>query len=105
LPRPPCPPKAPDNRRPLQRRHTSSGDHLQTDSLLTAQPLLTGAPDAMLFIVPHQPSEFWMRPALHELNAAPHSIAADRVREAFRRLARSSRLWHLRTTLWRYTTP
>ena len=78
----------------------SYGDYLHTDQILTAQHCLTGAHDEMLFIIQHQTSELWMRLIIHELDAARRMIAADRVREAFKMLARVSRIFEQLTNAW-----
>ncbi len=78
----------------------SYGDYLQIDRILTAQNCLTPAHDEMLFIIQHQTSELWMRLALHELDAARLMIAADRVREAFKMLARISRIFEQLNNAW-----
>lgn len=78
----------------------SYGDYLQIDRILDAQRLLTGAHDEMLFIIQHQTSELWMRLALHELDAARRAIAADRAPEAFKMLARISRIFEQLNSAW-----
>ena len=78
----------------------SYGDYLQIDRILDAQRLLTGAHDEMLFIIQHQTSELWMRLALHELDAARHAIASDRAPEAFKKLARISRIFEQLNNAW-----
>ncbi|MFN4158900.1 MAG: tryptophan 2,3-dioxygenase [Gemmobacter sp.] len=78
----------------------SYGDYLRLDAILGAQRLLTGAHDEMLFVIQHQTSELWMRLALHELDAARHLIAADRVREAFKMLARVARILEQLNNAW-----
>ena len=78
----------------------SYGDYLQIDRLLTAQRPLTGAHDEMLFIIQHQTSELWMKLALHELDAARAAIAADRLREAFKMLARIARIFEQLNNAW-----
>ncbi len=78
----------------------SYGDYLQIDRILTAQRLLTGAHDEMLFIIQHQTSELWMKLALHELDAARKMIAADRSREAFKMLARIARIFEQLNNAW-----
>jgi tryptophan 2,3-dioxygenase len=71
----------------------SYGDYLRIDQILDAQHMLTSAHDEMLFIIQHQTSELWMRLALHELDAARRAIAEDRAPEAFKMLARISRIF------------
>lgn len=78
----------------------SYGDYLQIDNILNAQHCLTEAHDEMLFIIQHQTSELWMRLALHELDAARRMISADRAREAFKMLARVSRIFEQLNSAW-----
>ena len=78
----------------------SYGDYLKIDSILGAQTLLTGAHDEMLFIIQHQTSELWMRLALHELDAARQAVAAGKVRNAFKMLARISRIFEQLNSAW-----
>ncbi len=78
----------------------SYGDYLQIDSILAAQHPMTDAHDEMLFIIQHQTSELWMRLALHELDAARRMIAADRAQEAFKMLARVSRIFEQLNSAW-----
>jgi tryptophan 2,3-dioxygenase len=78
----------------------SYGDYLQIDRILGAQTPLSDAHDEMLFIIQHQTSELWMRLALHELDAARQMIAADRVQEAFKMLARVARIFEQLNNAW-----
>ena len=78
----------------------SYGDYLHIDQILTAQHLLTGAHDEMLFIVQHQVSELWMRLALHEIDAARTAISQDRAPEAFKMLARVARIFEQLNNAW-----
>ena len=78
----------------------SYGDYLHIDRLLTSQRLLTGAHDEMLFIIQHQTSELWMKLALHELDAARRAIAEGRASEAFKILARISRIFEQLNNAW-----
>ena len=78
----------------------SYGDYLQIDRILGAQTPLTDAHDEMLFIIQHQTSELWMRLALHEMDAARIALAADRPREAFKMLARISRIFEQLNSAW-----
>ena len=78
----------------------SYGDYLQIDNILTAQNLRTGAHDEMLFIIQHQTSELWMKLALHELDAARNAVAQGRAREAFKMLARISRIFEQLNSAW-----
>jgi tryptophan 2,3-dioxygenase len=78
----------------------SYGDYLHIDQILSSQRQLTTAHDEMLFIIQHQTSELWMKLALHELNAARMAIAADRAPEAFKMLARISRIFEQLNNAW-----
>ncbi|MEO8243962.1 MAG: tryptophan 2,3-dioxygenase [bacterium] len=78
----------------------SYGDYLHIDRILSSQRLLTGAHDEMLFIIQHQTSELWMKLALHELTAARKAIAEDRLREAFKMLARIARIFEQLNNAW-----
>jgi tryptophan 2,3-dioxygenase len=78
----------------------SYGDYLHIDQILTAQRQLTTAHDEMLFIIQHQTSELWMKLALHELDAARRAVAEDRAPEAFKMLARISRIFEQLNNAW-----
>jgi tryptophan 2,3-dioxygenase len=78
----------------------SYGDYLKIDQILTAQDPISSAHDEMLFIIQHQTSELWMRLALHELDAVRARIAADAPREAFKMLARISRIFEQLNSAW-----
>jgi len=78
----------------------SYGDYLHIDQILTAQRQLTPAHDEMLFIIQHQTSELWMKLALHELDAARRAIADNRAPEAFKMLARISRIFEQLNSAW-----
>jgi tryptophan 2,3-dioxygenase len=75
-------------------------DYLRLDRILGAQHLLSDAHDELLFVVQHQTSELWMRLALHELDAARNAIAGNRAREAFKMLARLSRIFEQLNSAW-----
>jgi tryptophan 2,3-dioxygenase len=78
----------------------SYGDYLHIDQILTAQRPLSTAPDELLFIIQHQTSELWMKLALHELSLCRQAIAQDRLREAFKMLARVSRIFEQLNNAW-----
>ena len=65
--------------------------YLDLDRVLAAQHPASGAHDEMLFIIVHQASELWLKLCLHELEAARDCIAEDRLRPAFKMLARVAR--------------
>lgn len=78
----------------------SYGDYLQLDTILGAQQPRSPAHDEMLFIVQHQTSELWMKLMLHELQAALACVAGDRLPEAFKMLARVSRIMEQLVHAW-----
>lgn len=81
-------------------KRMSYGDYLHIDAILTAQHPLSQANDELLFIIQHQTSELWMKLAIHELSAARAAIAADRLDEAFKLLARVSRIFEQLNSAW-----
>ena len=81
-------------------RDMSYGDYLQLDAILGAQKPLSPAHDEMLFIVQHQTSELWMKLMLHELSAAIANVAADELGDAFKKMARVSRIMEQLVHAW-----
>jgi len=81
-------------------RDMSYGDYLHLDAVLTAQQPLSPAHDEMLFIVQHQTSELWMKLMLHELGAAIQDIAQDQLGNAFKKLARVSKIMEQLVHAW-----
>src|SRR5476651_2027343 len=81
-------------------RTMSYGDYLQLDVLLNAQKTLSPAHDEMLFIIQHQTSELWMKLMLHELAGARRCIAEDSLGNAFKMLARVSRIFEQLVQAW-----
>ena len=82
------------------RERMSYGDYLQLDALLNAQQPLSPDHNEMLFIVQHQTSELWMKLMLHELRAATRSIHEDRLPDAFKMLARVSKIMEQLVHAW-----
>ena len=78
----------------------SYGDYLQLDAILNAQTPLSPDHNEMLFIVQHQTSELWMKLMLHELQAAMAGIAQDQLPDAFKKLARVSRIMEQLVHAW-----
>ena len=75
-------------------------DYLKLDPLLSAQQPLSELHDEMLFIVIHQTKELWMKQMLHELELAIPLIAEDRFAEAYKAMARISRIQAVMTLSW-----
>src|SRR5262249_12999983 len=75
------------------RDRMTYGDYLQLDKLLSAQTLVTGTHDEMLFITIHQAKELWMKLMIHELEAALPLVRAGELRPAFKMFARVKRIF------------
>jgi tryptophan 2,3-dioxygenase len=75
-------------------------DYLKLDELLSAQHPLSELHDEMLFIVIHQTKELWMKEMLHELRLAIKLVAQDRFAEAYKAMARISRIQAVMTLSW-----
>jgi tryptophan 2,3-dioxygenase len=78
----------------------SYGDYLHLDEVLNAQHPLSPAHDEMLFIVQHQTSELWMKLMLHELTAATRCVANEQLPDAFKMLARVTRIMEQLVGAW-----
>ena len=78
----------------------SYGDYLHLDEILNAQHPRSPAHDEMLFIVQHQTSELWMKLMLHELRAAITCVATDQLADAFKMLARVTRIMEQLVSAW-----
>src|SRR3954453_11964687 len=75
-------------------------DYLKLARLLSAQQPLSDLHDEMLFIVIHQTKELWMKELLHELRLAISLVEADRFAEAYKAMARISRIQAVMTLSW-----
>jgi tryptophan 2,3-dioxygenase len=75
-------------------------DYLALDQLLTAQKPISDLHDEMLFIVIHQTKELWLKQMLHELGLAVRFVGADRLAEAYKAMARISRIQAVMTLSW-----
>ena len=76
------------------------GDYLHLDALLGAQQPLSPDHNEMLFIIQHQTSELWMKLMLHELRAAIADVANDELSDAFKKLARVSKIMEQLVHAW-----
>lgn len=74
------------------RESMTYGEYLHLDQVLSGQERLSGHHDEMLFIIIHQVNELWMKLILHELENAIKSIQRDELPEAFKMLARVSKV-------------
>src|SRR5437763_6493913 len=75
-------------------------DYLKLATLLSAQQPLSDHHDEMLFIIIHQTKELWMKEMLHELRFAVRLIEQDRYAEAYKAMARISRIQAVMTLSW-----
>src|SRR3954469_2780848 len=75
-------------------------DYLKLEQILTAQQPLSNLHDEMLFIVIHQTKELWMKEMLHELRFAVQLIEQGRYAEAYKAMARISRIQAVMTLSW-----
>ncbi len=75
-------------------------DYLSLDTLLTSQHPRSPDHNEMLFIVQHQTTELWMKLLLHELAAAVHCVATDKLGSAFKMLARVSKIMEQLVHAW-----
>jgi tryptophan 2,3-dioxygenase len=78
----------------------SYADYLDLKDLLGAQKPLSDLHDEMLFIVIHQTKELWMKQLLHELRFAIQLVEHDRFAEAYKAMARISRIQAVMTLSW-----
>ncbi|NLR74434.1 tryptophan 2,3-dioxygenase [Leeia aquatica] len=78
----------------------SYGDYLALEQILNAQHPLSPDHNEMLFIVQHQTSELWMKLMLHELHAARKAVRDEHLPEAFKMLARVSRIMEQLVQAW-----
>src|SRR3954465_14730675 len=75
-------------------------DYLRLDTLLSAQQPRSDHHDEMLFIIIHQTKELWMKEMLHELKLAVALIDGGRYAEAYKAMARISRIQAVMTLSW-----
>lgn len=76
------------------------GRYLALDQLLAAQHPLSDLDDELLFIIIHQTKELWLKQILAELLPAKALVRAGRLIEAYKNLARISRIQAVMTLSW-----
>ncbi len=74
--------------------------YLALETLLAAQHPLSDRDDELLFIIIHQTKELWLKQILAELTQALAMVRADRLVEAYKALARISRIQAVMTLSW-----
>ena len=75
-------------------------DYLDLKDLLGAQKPRSDHHDEMLFIIIHQTKELWMKEMLHELRFATPLVEQGRFAEAYKVMARISRIQAVMTLSW-----
>lgn len=76
------------------------GRYLALDALLAAQHPISDKHDELLFIIIHQTKELWLKQAITEIALACALIEDDRLVEAYKSLARVSRIQAVMTLSW-----
>ncbi|WP_448663119.1 tryptophan 2,3-dioxygenase [Sphingomonas sp. CJ20] len=76
------------------------GRYLALDQLLAAQHPLSDRHDELLFIIIHQTKELWLKQMIAELVPAKALVRAGRLVEAYKGLARVSRIQAVMTLSW-----
>ena len=76
------------------------GRYLALDELLAAQHPLSDRHDELLFIIIHQTKELWLKQAIAEIRLALELVRADKPVEAYKSLARVSRIQAVMTLSW-----
>ena len=76
------------------------GRYLALDQLLSAQHPISDRHDELLFIVIHQTKELWLKQAIEEILLAMSLVREDRPVEAYKSLARVSRIQAVMTLSW-----
>jgi len=76
------------------------GRYLGLDQLLAAQHPISDRDDELLFIIIHQTKELWLKQMVVEVRHAIDLIRADKPVEAYKSLARVSRIQAVMTLSW-----
>ncbi len=74
--------------------------YLQLDQLLSAQSPLSRTHDETLFIIVHQTKELWLKQMIAELHLAKALVRGGALIEAYKSLARVSRIQAVMTLSW-----
>ncbi|MBW4330321.1 tryptophan 2,3-dioxygenase [Stakelama sp. CBK3Z-3] len=76
------------------------GRYLALDQLLAAQHPVSDKHDELLFVIIHQTKELWLKQTISEIGLAKSLIADDQLVEAYKALARVSRIQAVMTLSW-----
>lgn len=84
------------------RDRMTYGGYLSLERLLSAQNPVSVPEhhDELLFIIQHQTSELWMKLVLHEISHMRELLAADKLGEALKPLARVKHIQEVLTQQW-----
>jgi tryptophan 2,3-dioxygenase len=74
--------------------------YLALDTLLTAQHPLSDTHDELLFVIIHQTKELWLKQVIAELHLAKGLVRSGAPIEAYKSLARVSRIQAVMTLSW-----
>src|SRR3712207_9335666 len=74
--------------------------YLALDTLLSAQHPLSDTHDEMLFVIIHQTKELWLKQIIAELHLAKGLVRSGALIEAYKSLARISRIQAVMTLSW-----
>jgi tryptophan 2,3-dioxygenase len=80
------------------------GRYLALDAILGAQHPISQQHDELLFIIIHQTKELWLKQAIAELLVAKDLVRGDQPVEAYKCLARVSRIQAVMTLSWEVLT-
>jgi len=80
------------------------GRYLALDQLLAAQHPISDEHDELLFVIIHQTKELWLKQAIAELRVALDLVRDDKLVEAYKSLARVSRIQAVMTLSWEVLT-
>lgn len=80
------------------------GRYLALDPLLTAQHAISDEHDELLFVIIHQTKQLWLKQAIAELQVALDLVRNDKLVEAYKSLARLSRIQAVMTLSWEVLT-
>jgi tryptophan 2,3-dioxygenase len=89
----------------LRRRRIAMSDityarYLNLDQVLSAQTPLSHTHDETLFIIIHQTKELWLKQVIAELRLAKDLVRSGALIEAYKSLARVSRIQAVMTLSW-----
>lgn len=76
------------------------GSYLDLDRLLAAQHPVSDRHDELLFIIVHQTKELWLKQIIAELIPAKALVRAGQLTQAYKNLARVSRIQAVMTASW-----